>query len=349
MKNFCDRVVTARNIAVGAAAVLGVALFARVGYADPNKVVATIGSHSITERELDEKIRPQMASLDAQLYELKRNAIQVLADDYLVEQAARKADMSATAYLKRELATKGDTITEADEKKYYDQFKDRIGRPYDQVKEQLIGALNGQKKDQRRRELLERLRKDQPVKIMLAAPRFDVAAIGPSRGPANAPITIVEFSDYQCPFCERAESSVKEVLEKYGDKVRLVYRDFPLGNHANAGAAARAARCAGEQGKYWNMHAEIFADQSKLSANDLKAIAKKTGVNQSQFDKCLDSGKYQAEIQKDFQAGQNLGVDGTPTFFINGRRLVGAQPFEKFKEVIDQELADKGQPLAKAN
>jgi protein-disulfide isomerase len=349
MKNFCDRVVTARNIAVGVTAVVAVAIFARAAYADPNKVVATVGSHSITERELDEKIRPQMASLDAQLYELKRNAIQVLADDYLVEQAARKAGMSVPAYLKRELDSKGDTVTEADAKKYYDQYKDRIGRPYDQVKEQLIGALNGQKIDQRRRELVERLRKDAPVKVLLAAPRFDVAATGPSRGPANAPVTIVEFSDYQCPFCERAERSVKEVLEKYGDKVRLVYRDFPLGNHANAGGAARAARCAGEQGKYWNMHAEIFADQSKLSANDLKALAKKTGVNQSQFDKCLDSGKYQAEVQKDFQAGQNLGVDGTPTFFINGRRLVGAQPFEKFKEVIDQELADKGQPLAKAN
>ncbi|MGH8106685.1 MAG: thioredoxin domain-containing protein, partial [Arenimonas sp.] len=303
MKESCNRGAIASHLAAGIACVVALAMFVGVAHADPNKVVATVGSHSITEHELDEKIRPQMTSLDAQLYELRRSAIQVMADDYLIEQAAKKAALSAPAYLKRELDSKDDAVSEADAKKYYDQYKDRIGRPFDEIKAQLMGALNGQKMDQRRRTLVERLRKDQPVKVMLVAPRFEVAATGPSRGPANAPVTIVEFSDYQCPYCKRAESSVKEVLEKYQDKVLLVYRDYPLANHQNAGGAALAARCAGDQGKYWNMHAEIFADQSKLSANDLKALARKAGLNQNQFDKCFDSGKHQAEVQKDFQAG----------------------------------------------
>ncbi len=349
MVNLSNRIFAARRVAAGAAAILIAMLVAGAAHANPDRVVATVGTHSITERELDEKIRPQMSSLEAQVYELKKNAIQVLADDYLIEQAAKKSNLSVQDYLKRELDSKDNVVAEADARKYYDQFKDRIGRPYEQVKTQLMDGLTAQKVELRRRTLVEKLRKQAPLKVMLAAPRFEVAAIGPSRGPANAPVTIVEFSDYQCPFCRRSESSIKEVLEKYGDQVRLVYRDFPLANHANATDAARAARCAGEQGKYWDMHGQIFADQSKLSRADLKAMAKKTGVSQSQFDACLDSAKYEAEVKKDMLAGQDLGVDGTPTFFINGRRLVGAQPFERFKELIDQELAAKRQPLARAN
>jgi protein-disulfide isomerase len=349
MVNPSNRIFAARRVVAGAAAILIATLVAGAADADPNRVVATVGAHSITERELDDKIRPQMSSLEAQVYELKKNAIQVLADDYLIEQAAKKSNLSVQDYLKRELDSKDNVVAEADARKYYDEFKDRIGRPYDQVKTQIIDGLTAQKVELRRRALVEKLRKEAPLKVMLAAPRYEVAAIGPSRGPADAPVTIVEFSDYQCPFCKRSETYIKEVLEKYGDKVRLVYRDFPLGNHPNATDAARAARCAGEQGKYWDMHGEIFANQSKLSRADLKALANKTGVNQPRFDACLDSAKYEADVKKDMLAGQDLGVDGTPTFFINGRRLVGAQPFEKFKEIIDQELATKGQPLAKAN
>lgn len=175
---------------------------------------------------------------------------------------------------------------------------------------------------------------------MLTAPRIDVKTAGhPELGAKDAPITIVEFSDFQCPFCGRAEPTLKQVREKYGDKVRVIYMDFPLGIHDHALDAASAGRCAGEQGKFWQFHDAMFADQTKLTPADLKANAKKLGLDTAKFNDCLDKGKYKAEIESDLAQGKDLGIDGTPAFFINGRPLTGAQPFEKFQSTIDEELA----------
>ncbi len=168
-------------------------------------------------------------------------------------------------------------------------------------------------------------------------------------GSKQAPVTIVEFADFQCPFCKRAEEPLKEVRAKYGDKIRLVYMDFPLQFHANAMLAAEAARCAGEQGKFWPFHDELFTDQSKIGTADLKAAAAKLGLNKDQFNTCLDQRKYEAEIHKDMAAGQSIGVSGTPAFFINGREISGAQPAGAFSEIIDEELSASGERVAKAH
>jgi protein-disulfide isomerase len=149
----------------------------------------------------------------------------------------------------------------------------------------------------------------------------------------------VEFSDFQCPFCRAAENTLKQVRQKYGDRVKLVYMDFPLGFHQHAMDAARAARCAADQNKFWQFHDALFADQAKLSANDLKQTATAVGLDRTKFNGCFDSGGHNAGIQQDVAEGSSLGVTGTPTFFVNGRELVGAQPPPKFDEVIDEELA----------
>jgi protein-disulfide isomerase len=168
-----------------------------------------------------------------------------------------------------------------------------------------------------------------------------VTATGPSKGPENAPITIVEFSDFQCPYCARAEPTVKDLmeLEKYKGKIRLVYRDYPLEFHKLAPKASEAAHCAGDQGKYWEMHGRLFAATPKLEVTDLKAYARELALDAGRFDKCLDSGEKAKVVADHFKAGADAGVRGTPAFFINGRLISGAQPLEAFKTIIDAELA----------
>ncbi len=257
-------------------------------------MVATVGSHRITEKELDAKIKPQLASVENQIYELKVGAIKSMADDYVLEQAAKKENISPEEYLKKHLQPK--KITEADAKAFYGAHKDLAARypKYDVIKDKLVQALQDQQDAQQKEALLDRLRKADPVTVMLTAPRVEVKFAGhPELGAASAPVTIVEFSDFQCPYCQRAEPVLKQVREKYGDKVRLVYMDFPLEIHDHSTDAASAGRCAEEQGKFWPLHDAMFADQSKLAPADLKADAKKLGLDTGKFDQCLDQGKIQ--------------------------------------------------------
>ena len=164
----------------------------------------------------------------------------------------------------------------------------------------------------------------------------------PMKGNANAPVTIVEFSDFECPFCARFYSQTMKQLEtEYIDtgKVKLIYRDFPLGFHQNAQKAAEAGECADDQGKFWEMHDKIFENQPSLSVSSLKQWAGQIGLDTGEFNSCLDSGKHAGEVQDDFKEGASYGVSGTPSFFINGIQLVGAQPFSAFQQIIDSELA----------
>ena len=171
----------------------------------------------------------------------------------------------------------------------------------------------------------------------------------PSMGNKNAKVTIVEFSDYQCPFCRIFwKEALPQILKEYVNtgKARLVYRDYPLSFHPMAIPSAQAAECAEEQGKYWEMHDKIFGEQEKLgqgtvtfTVQDLKRWAGEISLDKTKFNQCLDSNKYKAEVDKDFSDGTAAGVSGTPTLFINGRRVVGAQPFSVFKAIIDEELS----------
>ncbi len=163
----------------------------------------------------------------------------------------------------------------------------------------------------------------------------------PSLGPLSAPVTIIVFSDYQCPFCARVEPTLKQVMDTYKEEVRLVFRDFPLGFHQYAQLAAEASECADEQGKFWEYHDLLFAKQSEWSPvgiNKFKEYALDLGLDASQFNACLESGKYADEVKKDLEEGQAAGVTGTPAFFVNGVLVSGAQPFSTFQQIIEQEL-----------
>jgi protein-disulfide isomerase len=170
---------------------------------------------------------------------------------------------------------------------------------------------------------------------------------GPIRGDTNAPVTIVEFSDFECPFCAAVQPTLKRLSDTYKGKIRIVFRDYPLANlHANAVPAAIAARCAGDQGAYWEYHDLLFANAAKehgtaLTGERLQQYARDLRLNEEAFRGCVESQKYKDAVNQDFQAGEGYGVTGTPTFFINGRMVTGAEPYESFVEVIEQALGSK--------
>lgn len=314
---------------------------------DPNAPVATVGDHKITEKDLDEKVKPQLDGMRTMLekrvdqliadktFDLRRQTLEAMTNDYLIEQAAQRDKLSVDDYLKKEYSGK-DGVTDAAAKKFFDENKGATTATYDKIKPQLMLMLNKQA-------LLERLRKNEPVKILLEPKRVVVDSSGhPDLGPKDAPVTIVEFADFQCPFCKATEATIKELREKYGDKIRLVHMDFPLSFHSHSLDAAKGARCANDQGKFWPFREALFANQNKLAPADLKATAKKLGMKTAEFNACFDSPKYDAQIKSDQAAGEKAGVDGTPAFFVDGRVLTGAQPLPKFEELIDDELANGG-------
>jgi len=173
-----------------------------------------------------------------------------------------------------------------------------------------------------------------------------VKAEGPARGSAAAPITIVEFSDFECPFCSRAEETLRKVRDVYGDRVRLVFRDYPLPSHRGAPKAAEAAHCADEQGKFWEMHDRLFSKNgAQQTETELRKAAADVGLDEVAFSRCFASGKYASIWKSSQEEGARAGVGSTPTFFLNGRMIIGAASFEMFATVIDEELERAGVPV----
>jgi len=317
---------------------------------DPNAPAAKLGADVITNKELDEYAKADLSKLEQQyqeqVYQVRRGSLDALVAKRLVEAKAKASGKTPEEFLRAEVVDKIADPSDAEVKKVYDGAK-ADGRdlpPLANVRDAIVRFLKQQQAQQALQAYYEKLKTEAKVEVLLAAyhpPRQAVEAKGPAKGPEKAPITIVEFSDFECPFCGRAEETVNEVVRAYPDKIRLVYRDFPLPMHANAPKAAEAAHCAGDQGKYWDMHAKLFANQRALDVKSLKGYAKDLALDQAKFDKCLDSGEKAKLVEEDHKAGGDLGVSGTPAFFVNGMLISGAQPFESFKSLIDAELAQK--------
>ena len=320
---------------------------AAAGEPSPDTVVATYGDgQKITYGDLNDRIKDQLANLDKQKHQLRKQGIDGLVVERLVQAEAKKRNLTEEQLIKAEVDDKVPQPPEAELKKMYDEAKERLppGTTFEQVKPQIVDFLTGSKKQERAREFFAELKKGANVQITLPEPpreRKTVAATGAAKGPENAPITIVEFSDFQCPYCSRAIETVDQVLKAYPNQVRLVFRHFPLDFHAQAPKASEAALCAQDQNKFWEMHDKLFANQKALEVPALKGYAKELGLDTGKFDKCLDSGEKAATVQADMADGKKVGVNGTPAFFINGILLSGAQPFDEFKSVIDSELQAK--------
>ena len=316
-------------------------------------IVATVGSTSITLAQADDLALMQPAdgfrslTLLQAMFEARRGAIDELVSNALLDQEAKARGGERKALLESEVSSKVSPPTDDEIAAWYQANPQRVqGRPLEQVRAPIRAFLVGERTQNLRQALLDRLKAKTTVAVMLAPLRLTVhAGNSPTMGPPGAAVEIIEFSDFQCPYCVRATPTLKQVRDTYGNRIRLVYRNYPLEGHANAKPAAEAAQCANEQGQFWPYHDRLFADPKKLVDDDgarvreyLKQNAAELGLDAAKFNACFETHKYQSVIESDTRDGAAVGVSGTPAFFINGRPLVGALPFEEFKRVIDEEL-----------
>ncbi len=317
---------------------------------DPKAPVARISGQTITAGELDESVKKDLAQLEQrfqeQRYQLRRQALESMLRRRAFDAKAKSKGMSTEELVNKEVGAKVADPSDDEVRALYERAKAGGQKlpPFEQVKADIVRFIKSQKGQGAMAEYYEQLKKEQNIEVLLPPyepPKVAVDATGPSRGSASAKVTIVEFSDYECPFCVKAEGTVKEILAAYPEKIRLVYRDFPLPMHSKAPKAAEAAQCASDQGKFWDMHDRLFAANGKLEISDLKAYAREIGIDGSKFDSCLESGGKAKMVEANRKAGEEAGVTGTPAFFINGRPISGAQPADAFKTIIDQELAKK--------
>jgi len=306
----------------------------------PKQAVATVDGQALYDEDLAPSVQGQLLPLRNQEYEIKRKALDNLIEQKLLEAAAKKKGLTTEKLLAQEVDSKIPDPSDAEIEGYYLGL--RTKSPLAEAKTQLRDSLKQAKSQKARQDYLKSLRADSKVVVLLSAPRVEVG-YDPTRvrGNPKAPVMIVEFSDYQCPYCHQAELTINEVLAKYGDKVSLAYRDFPLtAIHPQAMMAAEASRCALEQGKFWEYHDQLLT-VSKLEKDDLIGYARNLKLDDKQFESCLTSEKYKTDIEKDEQEGRKAGVNGTPGFFIDGLSLSGAQGQDAFARLIDDELGRK--------
>ena len=314
---------------------------------DSGQVIARVNGKAITAGEVRADGADQFDQLEREYLQRKHEIVEAQLKK-VVQDRLLDAEAAARGTSKDKLLAeiKPGEVTDADAEAFYEKNKARI--PPNTSKEAVMPqiraylAQNGQQ--EARDQYFKTLEAKYKVDYLLQPMRVEVAANGfPAKGPAGAPVTIVEFSDFQCPFCSRITPTLEQVVSKYGNKVRLVFRQYPLPMHPNAAKAAEASLCANEQGKFWEMHDAMFKDQAGLAVDGLKSKAAGiAGINAASFNSCLDSGKETPAVQSDMKAGNKAGVNGTPAMFINGRFISGVVSADDLSKVIDEELKGKG-------
>jgi protein-disulfide isomerase len=302
-------------------------------------VVATVQELPIAAAELTTALRGELLRLDMERYRLLQGKLDELIAARLMRLEATKRGISLQQLEQEEIVAKTAPPSTDQVNTFYEANKQRIRQPLEQIKPRLADYLQGQEQQKRRQTFLKALRQHYAVKIMLPALKVDVSADNdPFIGPATAPVTIIEFSDFQCPYCRRVQPTLKRLLQEYEGKIKLVFRDFPLHKiHPQAQKAAEAAQCAADQQQFWPYHDKLFAN-TRLQIEDLKQFAQELSLNLERFNTCLDAGKYAREVAQDVRDGANAGVDSTPSFFVNGQPINGAASYERFKEVVEAAL-----------
>ena len=324
---------------------LGVMILPALGCRPGNESqkLAEVDGTAITRADLDRSGGKALSKAREQLYKLERQKLDEYIGATLLTKEAKNRNVSVSTLLEQEVNGKVRPIAEEEIQNFYDSNKGRLRVEFTKVSDQIRDYLRDQKVEKQKQEFFAALRSKAKVTTYLKPPsvyRAEVAFAGaPVRGVGQATVTIVKFEDYQCPYCKTVQPTFLELLKRYDGKVKLVHKDLPLEEiHPQARPAAEAARCAGDQGKFWNYHDQLYAQAPKLGTEDLKSAAKEVGLNLASFEQCFTSGKFKAAVQKDLNEGANLGLTGTPAFFINGRELSGAQPVEAFAAIIDEEL-----------
>lgn len=321
----------------------------RAGEPSADTVVASWEGGTLTYGELNKDLKSQLTKLEVdyltQRYETQSSALQDMVLERLLEAEAKKRGLAdANALLDQEIREKVQDPTEAEVEEFYPQVQRQLrNKPLEEVRDQVKGALRQRRERERFMTFVDELKSKAGLQVTLPMPDLPRMEVGvdddPVRGNADAKVTIVQFADFQCPYCGRANETVQKVLQDYDGKVKMVFRDFPLGFHERAIPAAVAVNCAEPQGKYWEMFDQVMPNQRTLEDSDLEGYARNAKLDLGAWNKCRQDPAQAEEVKKDLDDGQALGVTGTPAFFINGIMISGAQPYEQFKAIIDRELA----------
>lgn len=314
-------------------------------------VIAKVEGEPIRVSDLgDDAARAEADALRAYCTELDRirgSALDRAVDQRLIEAAAREAGEDLDSWMRERIDTTVKSPTPEEVAAYYAQHKSAEAPPLDQVEEQVAASMMRERSQEAFATILAELRTKSKVDVMLpdvrpAALAVDVPEHTATFGPAEAAVEIVEFSDFECPYCARAADAVRSVKERYGDRVRFAYRHFPLSFHPNAMKAAQYAQCAQEQDKFWPLHDAVFGAEGNLAGDVLERTAEQVGLDTDALQACLRSPRPDAQIREDMAQAQKIGVEGTPTFYINGRLFTGRPSPEGFAQAIDAELSRKG-------
>ena len=306
-------------------------------------VVAKINGENITEDQLIGDDKLDFFDLKKREYDLKMERLNKLLVEKLVGAEAKAAGMSQDDYITKKITNGEIKISDKDYKKFVADKHIPESQINPQIKERITSYLQTLKKQDMINEHIAKLTKGNPVEVYFNKPKMEVKVDpgnSPAFGPETAPIQIVEFSDFQCPFCSRGADVVHELKKKYGSKMHFSFKQFPLPMHKDARPAAEAAMCVNEQGsdKFFKFHDEAFKNQDKLDAANLEKFAKDSGANVDKFKECVSAKKFSDSVQKDMDYGEKIGVKSTPTFFVNGQLVSGAVPIEQFAEIIDDSL-----------
>jgi protein-disulfide isomerase len=311
------------------------------------RVLATINGETVTSADVEDSLQPMIFDVQERVYKLRKDELELSINDTLLVQEAQKRKVTMNALL--DLEVKPKAVTEEQAHVFFEQNKERVSGDFTQTRDSIIRYLEQIEVRVAERAFVEKLRAAASIQIVLTAPEspaFSISTVDqPSLGSAVAPVTIVAFTDYECPSCAAIHPVLERLVKEYGDRVRLVTRDFPLNQHAEAFKAAEAAEAAREQGRYWEYAQLLMRNQSALSVDNLKTYASELALDRPRFDSALDSGKFAEMVQRDIEEGMKLGINATPTVFINGRR-VSAKSYDELKANV--EAAFKALPQKEA-
>lgn len=303
--------------------------------------VAVVGGRSITLADVDRSIEARLRPLQQQMYALRKSALENLVVSAVLEQTAAKRSITV-AELRKQLSAGTFEIAQADIDDMLEEHAESFaGMSPDEVRERVRLDLESQERMRHYREGVARLRDAMAVEVLLREPTVTISTAGFDRvakGKQNAPVTLIEFADFQCPYCRGASATVNRVAEQYKDDVRVVFRHLPLGNHPEAFGAARAAHCASEQNRFWEYHDALF-EADALSADRLRTIAADLKLDTNTFASCMADERSKSAVLTDLQEAKRLGITGTPTFIVNGVLLTGAVPFSELQQILDKQLA----------